>query len=174
MTIKEVEQELNIPRATVRFYEKEKLIHPLRNGNTYREYSDEDIVVLKKIIILRKIGLSVSDIKEFLDKNVSLQELVEKNIFDLQEKMKELDGALKICKKMQSRQEDINSFDEAYYWEEIRTQEQAGNRFLDIVNDTLKYEKKIVLEQFNLADRDGNLRCGKKEALRNAIGICYL
>lgn len=174
MTIKEVEQELNIPRATVRFYEKEKLIHPLRNGNTYREYSDEDIVVLKKIIILRKIGLSVADIKEFLDKNVSLQELVEKNIFDLQEKMKELDGALKICKKMQSRQEDINSFDEAYYWEEIRTQEQAGNRFLDIVNDTLKYEKKIVLEQFNLADRDGNLRCGKKEALRNAIGICIV
>ena len=50
MTIKEVEQELDIPRATVRFYEKEKLINPLRNGNTYREYSDEDIVVLKKIL----------------------------------------------------------------------------------------------------------------------------
>ena len=63
MTIKEVEQELEIPRATVRFYEKEQLISPVRNGNTYREYSDEDIATLKKVIILRKIGLSVSEIK---------------------------------------------------------------------------------------------------------------
>lgn len=29
MTIKEVEQILNIPRATIRYYEKEKLIDPL-------------------------------------------------------------------------------------------------------------------------------------------------
>ena len=70
MTIKEVEQELDIPRATVRFYEKEKLINPERNGNTYREYSDEDMVILKKIIILRKIGLSVSEIKDFLENEV--------------------------------------------------------------------------------------------------------
>lgn len=174
MTIKEVEQELGIPRATVRFYEKEQLINPVRNGNTYREYSDEDIATLKKVIILRKLGLSVSEIKDFLDKNVTLQDLLEKNIADLQEKMKELDGAIKICKKMQSRQEDLNSFDETYYWEEIRTQEKAGNRFLDIVNDTLKYEKKVILKQFNIADRDGNLMCGKKEAFRNAVGICVV
>ena len=77
----------------------------------------------------------------------TLQNLLEKNIIDLQEKMKELDGAIKICKKMQSRQEDLHSFDETYYWEEIQVQEKAGSRFLDIVNDTIKYEKKIILKQ---------------------------
>lgn len=174
MTIKEVEQKLNIPRATIRFYEKEKLIMPLRGGNAYREYSNEDISVLKKVIVLRKIGFSVADIKELLDEKASLQELVEKNIEDLQEQIKELDGAIKICQKIKCRQEDINSFDETYYWEEIQMQEEAGSRFLNIVNDTIKYEKKIILEQFNLADRDGNLRCGKMEALRNAIGICIV
>ncbi|MBQ2450563.1 MAG: MerR family transcriptional regulator [Lachnospiraceae bacterium] len=172
MTIKEVEQALEIPRATIRFYEKEKLITPSRNGNAYREYSNEDIAVLKKVIVLRKIGLSVADIKELLDEKASLQEVIEKNVADLQERIKELDGAIKICKKIQFRQEDINSFDETYYWEEIQVQEKAGSRFLDIVNDTIKYEKKIILKQFNLADRDGNLSCGKIEALRNAIGIC--
>ncbi len=174
MTIKEVEQILEIPRATVRFYEKEKLISPSRNGNAYREYSNEDIAILKKVIVLRKIGLSVADIKELLDGKASLQELVEKNVADLQERIKELDGVVKICQKMQLRQEDMNSFDETYYWEEIQVQEKAGSCFLDIVNDTIKYEKKIILEQFNLADRDGNLRCGKMEALRNAIGICIV
>ena len=59
MTIKEVEQELGIPRANIRFYEKKNLLHPERGENTYREYSEEDVATLKKIIILRKIGKRV-------------------------------------------------------------------------------------------------------------------
>ena len=67
MTIKQLEQRLDIPRATIRFYEKENLISPKRNDNSYREYSEEDVATLKKIIVLRKIGLSVSDIKQVLE-----------------------------------------------------------------------------------------------------------
>ena len=52
MTIKEVETILEIPRATIRFYEKEGLFHPQRGANGYRDYSDEDVDRLKKIIIL--------------------------------------------------------------------------------------------------------------------------
>lgn len=32
MTIKEVEEKTGIVRSSVRFYEKEKLIHPVRNN----------------------------------------------------------------------------------------------------------------------------------------------
>ena len=49
MTIKEVEQYLGVPRATIRFYEKEGLISPNRVENGYREYSTEDVAKLKKI-----------------------------------------------------------------------------------------------------------------------------
>ena len=56
MTIKELEQQLEIPRATIRFYEKENLIAPKRSDNSYREYNAEDIETLRKIIILRKFG----------------------------------------------------------------------------------------------------------------------
>ena len=80
MTIKELEQTLQIPRATIRFYEKEGLINPERKGNSYREYSNGDIAILKKTIILRKLGFSVSDIKEFLNNEVDFQEILEKNI----------------------------------------------------------------------------------------------
>lgn len=68
MTIKEVEQELGIPRANIRFYEKKNLLHPERGENTYREYSEEDVATLKKIIILRKIGISVVLMKHFIGK----------------------------------------------------------------------------------------------------------
>ena len=46
MTIKEVEQILGIPRATVRFYEKEGLIEP-KEKNGYRDYSQTDVIRLK-------------------------------------------------------------------------------------------------------------------------------
>ena len=46
MTIKEVEQCFGVPRATVRFYEKEGLLSPTRSENGYREYSEEDVVLL--------------------------------------------------------------------------------------------------------------------------------
>lgn len=169
MTIKEVEELLGLSRATIRFYEKENLLAPQRGGNTYREYSQDDIAVLKKIIIFRKLGFSVSEIRDFLEENVPLQELLEKNIQELQEKMNELNGAIKICKKMQGRQEDFDSFNENFYWEEIKEQEQAGNKFLEIVNDTIKVEKNIVLKFFNIIDDKGNLIKNTPEILFNIV-----
>ena len=48
MTIKEVEEITNLPRSNIRFYEKEKLITPVRNPNNgYREYSEKDVNTIK-------------------------------------------------------------------------------------------------------------------------------
>ena len=110
MTIKQLELQLEIPRATIRFYEKEKLINPKRNDNSYREYSEEDVLTLKKVIILRKIGLSVSDIKKALDGESSLQSLLEKNILELENQMKELKGAISVSKRMHDRNEKFSKY----------------------------------------------------------------
>ena len=60
MTIKEVEQITGLSRSNIRFYEKEELINPARNGsNGYREYSEDDIKTIKKIAYLRTLGISV-------------------------------------------------------------------------------------------------------------------
>ena len=187
MTIKEVEQALEIPRATIRYYEKENLINPSRTGNSYREYSAEDVATLKKIIILRKVGMSVADIEDFLNEDVSLQSLLEKNITELQEKMKELEGAINVCKIMQNKNEDINTFDEEYYWQEIRTEEKAGNKFLELVNDVVEYEKKygdhvrkaifkkkVIFTEFELINEEGEFIYSPKEAVLRALGSCLL
>lgn len=162
MTIKEVEKELGLSRVTIRFYEKENLLTPQRSGNSYREYDEEDVAVLKKIVILRKLGFTVSEIKDFLEQNTPLQELLEKNIQELQEKMNELNGAIRICKKMQSRQEDFDTFNENFYWNEIKEQEERGNKFLEIVNDSIGYEKQIFYQYFSLMDEEGNMRYDKR------------
>ena len=54
MNIREIESQLGIPRANIRYYEKEGLLHPARSGNNYRVYTDEDVETLKKIRLLRQ------------------------------------------------------------------------------------------------------------------------
>lgn len=170
MTIKEIEQELKIPRATVRYYEKEGLITPSRKGNSYREYCDDDIAVLKKIIILRKLGFSLSDIKNFLHKDVDFQGILHSNISMLKEKMKELEGAIKVCKHMQEKNETCESFNEDFYWDEINKEEENGNKFLDLLNDVLDLEKKAFLKQFDLLDNEGN----RRYSLVKTVGIVLI
>ena len=127
MTIKEVEKILEIPKATIRFYEKEELVKPQRGSNTYREYTEADVERLRKIIVLRKIGMPVGQIKNLFDDTVSLQNALSENIADLHRQMQELEGALKICEIMQKKEETMVTLDENYYWEVIHEEEQAGN-----------------------------------------------
>ena len=174
MTIKELEQHLEIPRATIRFYEKENLIAPKRGDNSYREYSEEDVETLKKIIILRKIGFTVADIKNLLDGNLTLQPLLEKNISELQNQIKELEGAINVCKIMQNRNEEVTDLDTCLYWNEIEEQEKAGFKFKEILNDVIAFEKGVVLKELQLANDNGDLLFDGdfKTGFLRAAGFC--
>ncbi|MBQ4067900.1 MAG: MerR family transcriptional regulator [Lachnospiraceae bacterium] len=172
MTIKQLEQQLEIPRATIRFYEKENLISPIRKDNSYREYSEEDVAILKKIIILRKIGLSISDIKKVLEGDCSLQSLLEKNISELENQIKELEGAINVSKIMQERNEDIFNLDENKYWTEIDNLEKSGLKFKDIINDVIEFEKGVIFDEFMLRNSEGKLIYGWKESIIRAIAAC--
>ena len=59
MNVREIEQQLGIPRANIRYYEKEGLLHPRRESNNYRVYTDEDIEALKKIRLLRQLDMPI-------------------------------------------------------------------------------------------------------------------
>lgn len=155
MTIKEVEQLLDIPRATVRYYEKEGLITPYREGNAYRNYSEDDIEKLKKIIILRKIGVSVEDINDLFDDIKSMDEVLDENIANLELQMEELQGALKLSKRMQDDQVEISEMDTAFYWNTVKEEEESGNLFLDLTKDIVHMEKIFLLSRFTRVDEKG-------------------
>ena len=54
---------LSLDRASIRFYEKEGLISPARLANGYRDYSDADAAELRRIRLLRGLGVSIGDIR---------------------------------------------------------------------------------------------------------------
>ncbi len=101
MTIKEVEERTGLARSNIRFYEKEKLIEPSRNDkNGYRDYSEADIEMIKKIAYLRTLEFSMEDIRRIVSGKVSLTEMIEKQTAAIQEQLDGLKKAKIMCERM--------------------------------------------------------------------------
>lgn len=62
----EIKQKLGITRKALQYYEEKGLISIDKYENGYRDYSNEDVEVLKKIVRFRKLGLSIKEIESVL------------------------------------------------------------------------------------------------------------
>ena len=140
MEIKEVETLLNISRSNIRFYEKEGLINPKRGKNNYRQYSESDIAMLKKIIISRKLGFSVEEISAMQKGDLLLSDALKENIARLETEIEKLQGALETAKILSLEEVIFEDMDEERYWDMIRQSENNGKEFADICKDYLIFE----------------------------------
>ena len=101
MTIKEVEEQTGLTRSSIRFYEKEKLIEPLRNDkNGYRDYSEKDVDNIKKIAYLRTLEISIQDIRNVIFDKAPLTEIIKKQTATLQTQIEGLNQAKTMCERM--------------------------------------------------------------------------
>lgn len=125
MTIKEMEALSGIPRANIRFYEKEGLITPQRQSNGYREYSQDDLDCLKRIRLLRTIHFSLEDIKALSRNERDLTELLLKHIRELQKEKQILDQSVEICEQLCRSRVSFHSFDPQFYLDQL-TESSAG------------------------------------------------
>ena len=65
-TIGDLSREFGITLRALRFYEDRDLLHPRRHGMS-RVYSRRDRARLKLLLLGKKVGFSLVDIKEMLD-----------------------------------------------------------------------------------------------------------
>lgn len=101
MTIKEVEIALDITRANIRFYEKEGLLIPKRNQvSGYREFSNEDLETLKKIIFLRKLDITIDDIRRVQNEKITMEKLLSEQVVILENRVKLYESAHLICNEL--------------------------------------------------------------------------
>ncbi len=143
MKINEVEELLNTPRANIRYYEKEGLINVSRKENGYRNYTKEDITRLKKIIIFRKLGISVDKIKDLLNGNAELTQVLDESIVELEKQIEELKGAIEVSKEIKQKRVCTEELDESYYWNLINEKENNGQGFPNALQDFLEVELNI-------------------------------
>lgn len=103
-TIGEVAKMLNLSISTLRYYDKEGLLINLKRDKTgIRTFSDKDIEALKLIECLKKSGLQIKDIKEFMywcslgNSTISKRkEMFFKQKENIQNEIKELEKALEM------------------------------------------------------------------------------
>ncbi len=69
MLVNEILKEVGMTRRAIKYYEEKGLLSIKKDTNGYRNYTDEDVKVLKKISVYRKLGISIEDIKNLLNTN---------------------------------------------------------------------------------------------------------
>jgi DNA-binding transcriptional MerR regulator len=98
LKINEVCERVGISKDNIRFYEKEGLIRPARDkDNNYRDYSEEDIVLLERIKLLRALGIPVRDIRCIISGDMTLEAAVSVRLEEIELQKKELDSVKRIC-----------------------------------------------------------------------------
>lgn len=65
-TIGEVSEMFNLPVSTLRYYDKEGLLPDLQRVSGMRRFSDKTVETLQVIECLKKSGMEIKDIKEFM------------------------------------------------------------------------------------------------------------
>lgn len=121
MNAKQAEQCTGISRRNLRFYEQQGLIHPARNpANDYRDYSQQDIEVLKLIRALRMLDMPLEDIAACLQGQASVSELAVSQEERLRQQRKELDVSIAFCRKLQA----ANAVDASFVDDLLRQMDQ--------------------------------------------------
>ena len=94
--IGEVAGFLDITPDTIRYYEKEGIIHPTKNPlNGYREYSFEDITRLSDVLFYRDVDFSIGDIRQIVN-GVSSEDMLTM----IREKEQDIKKSLAVYRKL--------------------------------------------------------------------------
>ena len=91
MTIYELEKRSGVSRPNIRFYEKEGLIAPQRLANGYRDYQEEDVLLLERIILLRRLDMPLDAIRAVIGGELPLPLALEHQQAMLTQKQAETD-----------------------------------------------------------------------------------
>ena len=143
MKIHELEDLLGVSRATIRHYEEQGLVIPPRKENSYRDYSNEDLLLLQKILVMRKLGVGIPEIRDLIDGKAELHDVLEYNMERLRTRQDEIASAIELCGKIEAEANDFASIDSTKYLKHIYEKEQKGVHFAET--------KEISVRQLNIA-----------------------
>ena len=115
MTIREVERRSGLERTNIRFYEKEGLLSPTRRENGYRDYSQEDLQLLLKIKLLRRLGFSLDAVRALKDGSADLEQALARRLETIGVQRRELAASEQVCLEMRQEGADFPTLDAQRY-----------------------------------------------------------
>lgn len=135
MLIQDVERKTGLDRATIRYYEKENLVVPVREENGYRSYQERDVELLLKIKLLRQLGVSVFKVKSLQQGSGDFSAILTEQIELLENRIKDDSRAKLVCQKMQSDGAQFGNLDSEYYLKMLSSESKSqGGLFSEPVD----------------------------------------
>ena len=126
MKINEVEALVGITKKNIRFYEEKGLLSPRRNSeNGYRDYGGAEVEALKRIKLMRKLGVPLEEIRRMQ----TVGDGMRRHLVTLERERKNIDEAVRLCTLLQQRQERLSELDADQALAEMEQLEHAGATF---------------------------------------------
>ena len=142
MKINEVEQQVNITKKNIRFYEQQGLLNPRRNTeNGYRDYSKEDVDELKKIKLLRKLSLPLEEIRKIQKGDLTLSDALQRQVILLERERISLEETTRLCRLVSEESCQYYTFSPDEYLERMVEMEQEGTKFLNVSRHDIRHKK---------------------------------
>lgn len=130
MKINEVEALVGITKKNIRFYEEQGLFSPRRNeSNGYREYGDEEIHILKRIKVLRKLGVPIEEIRLMLGGMHTVGDGMRRHMVSLEREQRNLEQSMQLCKNLTNHNISINDLEVDEIMKEMEQMESNGTSF---------------------------------------------
>ncbi len=132
MQIQTIEEKTGLDRATIRYYEKEGLIHPQRLQNGYRDYSQREVDNLMKIKLLRQLGLSLEAIQHLSVGKEDLHAVLESQLVILNAQKEHIDTAEALCKMIMQDNATYQTMQPLKYIDALNRKQIKDNRIIDM------------------------------------------
>lgn len=115
MTILEIERRSGLDRTNIRFYEREGLIAPARHENGYRDYSDDDLQLLLKIKLFRRLGFSLQAIRAMQNDDAAMERVLAERLAAIGAERRQLDAAGQVCQALRTDGARFSTLDAQAY-----------------------------------------------------------
>lgn len=111
MLINEIAKKCNITKKAVQYYVEQGLVVPKVLENGYKDFSEQDVELLKQIVLYRKLGLSISEIKRVLENPKEITYILHRRTLELErEKVRqELLKRVESGEKVENLEQEINN-----------------------------------------------------------------
>jgi DNA-binding transcriptional MerR regulator len=146
MRINKVEELVGITKKNIRFYEEMGLINPARNEqNRYREYTDEDVEMLRKIKLLRQLSIPIEEISKMQQGHFTLEDCMRRHRIYLDREEENIQHSREICIQIAESGEQLASLDTGKYLTLIEQMEHKGVRFMNVKSTDKRKKSSIIL-----------------------------
>ena len=140
MKINQVEELTGIPKKNIRFYEDQKLVSPQRNlSNGYREYSMDDVALLNRIKLFRKLGIPIESIRKMETGEEQLDDCLYRKVHELRAASQNIEQMQAVCQEILSTQACFDNINTEFYLEEIENLEKGGTQFVNAEQENKRH-----------------------------------